>query len=284
MSKRFCDSDIWSKDWFLDLSIKKKLLLKFLFDNCDCAGIYEISYRTLKNCFNEEVTKKDFEGLKQIKFLNENTIFIEDFIIFQCGIDSIKDLNPSNNAHKGIIKKLKKYNLYGAGANEPLVSPSLAPKEPLTSPSLGALCGALCGAQEKEKEKEKDISSSLVLSSSLPDNEKQKLYGKYGNVCLTAEQYNRLLGICASQKLLDELVDSLSENIEEGREKPYSAEFPNAHFVRLEKYRAFRLKNPDKFSPHLKIVHGAATFEERAKARYQQEIDDWLTKTNKEKT
>ena len=103
-------------------------------------------------------------------------------------------------------------------------------------------------------------------------------------VCLTAEQYNRLLGICASQKLLDELVDSLSENIEEGREKPYSAEFPNAHFVRLEKYRAFRLKNPDKFSPHLKVVHGAATFEERAKARYQQEIDDWLTKTNKEKT
>lgn len=75
----------------------------------------------------------------------------------------------------------------------------------------------------------------------------QKLYGKYNNVCLTAEQYNRLLGICASQKLLDELVDSLSENIETGKEQPFRADFPNAHLIRLEKYREYRLKYPARF-------------------------------------
>ena len=98
------------------------------------------------------------------------------------------------------------------------------------------------------------------------NEEKQKLYGKYQNVLLNAEQYNRLLGICASQKLLDELVDSLSENIEQGKEQPYKAEFPNAHFVRLQKYREFRLKNPDKFR-------------EKQKSKVANVIDDLYKRT-----
>ena len=140
MTKRFCDTEIWNKAWFQDLPIKQKLLTKFIFDNCDCAGILEISWRLLKFYFDEEITKEDFQKIKQVKFLNENTIFVEDFILFQCSINSLTDLNANNNAHKGIIKRLEKYNLLQA------------PNVPLTSPSLGAHSGA----QEKEKEKEKD--------------------------------------------------------------------------------------------------------------------------------
>lgn len=136
MTKRFCDTEIWEKDWYLRLSVKQKLLVKFLFDKCDCAGIYKISYYTLRFCFDEEIKKEDFEGIKQVIFINDDTIFIEDFVLFQCSIDSLKDLNPNNNAHKGIIKRLEKYDLY-LGASQPLVSPSL-------------------GAQDKEKEKEKE--------------------------------------------------------------------------------------------------------------------------------
>ncbi len=156
MTKRFCDTEIWNKSWFQDLPIKQKLLTKFIFDNCDCAGIYEISWRLLKFYFDEEVTKEDFEKIKQVKFLNENTIFVEDFILFQCSIKSLNDLNANNNAHKGILKRLEKYNLLQA------------PNEPLMSPSQGAHSGAQEKEKEKEEEKEeeKEISSSLVLSSS----------------------------------------------------------------------------------------------------------------------
>lgn len=107
MVKRLADSNIWQKDWFLDLTDKQKLLVKFLFDNCDCAGIYEISHRVLKNCFQEEIKKEDFEAIKQVKFISKNKIFIEDFIKFQYNT-SIPLLNPSNNVHKGIIARLKK--------------------------------------------------------------------------------------------------------------------------------------------------------------------------------
>ena len=98
--------------------------------------------------------------------------------------------------------------------------------------------------EEKEEEQYKEEDKDLNF---------QKLYGKYNNVCLTAEQYNRLLGICASQKLLDELVDSLSENIETGKENPFRADFPNAHAIRIEKYREFRLKYPDRFKASGKV-------------------------------
>lgn len=142
MSKRFCDTEIWQKDWFLNLTDTQKLLTKFIFDNCDCAGIYEISWKMLKVFFNSEITKKDFEAIKQIKFINENTVFIEDFILFQCGISSLNDLNPNNNAHKGIINRLKKL-----GTNKGLVRGYSAP-------------------QEKEMEEEKDNNNLSFLGTS----------------------------------------------------------------------------------------------------------------------
>ncbi|MBR5012308.1 MAG: hypothetical protein IKY15_00040 [Clostridia bacterium] len=111
MAKRFTDSELWNKDWFLELPIKQKLLVKYIFDNCDIAGFLEISFRTLSFVFGEKITKEDFEGLKQIRFINENTVFVEDFIKFQNGIE-INELNPNYSVHKGIIKKLNKYNAF----------------------------------------------------------------------------------------------------------------------------------------------------------------------------
>lgn len=110
MVKRLSDCDIWKKDWFLDLPDKQKLLVKFLYDNCDCAGVYEISQRMLKNCFFSEITKEDFKAIKQVKFISDNKIYIEDFIKFHYNVD-IPYLNPSNNLHKGILKCLEKHNI-----------------------------------------------------------------------------------------------------------------------------------------------------------------------------
>lgn len=80
-----------------------------------------------------------------------------------------------------------------------------------------------------------------------PLDENQKLYGQYGNVCLYDRQYNLLLTTCASQKLLDEIIEAFSEKIEEGKEERYKAELPNAHYIRLLKYHKQRKMYPDKF-------------------------------------
>ena len=155
MTNRFCDTEIWSKDWFLELNTKQKLLVKFLFDNCDCAGFYKISWHLLKVFFNDvEITREDFEKIKQVKFLNDNLVFIEDFALYQCKVKSFNDLNPKNNAHKGVLKLLKKYDIFEA-PNEGLVSP-------------------LEGAQEKEKEKEKEEGKNTFLQVVEKEKEKEK--------------------------------------------------------------------------------------------------------------
>ena len=208
MTKRFIDTELWQKEWFQQLNLKHKLLLKYIFENCDCAGFWVPNFSLASFLIGEAVTLNDVKKInnykKQFEILSNGTIFVSEFIQFQYG-----KLSESCKPHKPVIEKLKKYKLF-------------------------------------EKLKKQD---SLEAEQHNPEknDEKQKLYGKYQNVLLNAEQYNRLLGICASQKLLDELVDSLSENIEQGKEQPYRADFPNAHFIRLQKYRNYRLKNPDNF-------------------------------------
>ena len=91
--------------------------------------------------------------------------------------------------------------------------------------------------EEKEKEQYKE-----------KEKEDFNIYGEYLNVCLTSEQHGKLLSMCASEKLLNELINSFSSNIEVGKERPYIAELPNAHYERLKSYYNYRKKNPDKFS------------------------------------
>ena len=73
MAKRFFDTELWKKDWFLDLPIKHKLLVLFLFENCDCAGIWEFNFRLASFLIGETVSIED------VNFINSKK---EQFIIF----------------------------------------------------------------------------------------------------------------------------------------------------------------------------------------------------------
>lgn len=233
MTNRFCDTEIWKKDWFLELTDKQKLLTKFLFDNCDCAGFYKISWHLLKIFFSEAPTREDFENIKQVKFIDENTIFIEDFALFQCKVKSFNELNPKNNAHKGVLKLLKKYNIFEAPA-EGLVSP-------------------LEGTQEKDKEKEKETKITFKELKEEKENKKEKeesldlsdWHGYYKNVHLTSHQYGLLLTEIANKQALEEIIEDLSSNIAQKKEKspPYDENFPYMHFAILKSYWRHRRLN-----------------------------------------
>jgi hypothetical protein len=260
MSKRFVDTELWQKEWFQDLSLKHKILLKYLFENCDCAGIWNINFRLASFIIGEKVSLDDIKHINSVKqqfeILDNKNIFVLDFIKFQYGT-----LSENCKPHKNVIEKLKKYNLFERVCKGyPKGIETLEEKEQYT-----------------EKEKDKDI-SSLVLSSL---NENQKIYGEYNNVCLTAEQYNRLLAKCASQKLLDELIDSLSANIETGKEQPFRADFPNAHSIRLEKYFEFRKKHPERFNSKLKSGNQFQTDEQEEIRKIAAE---WAKRGDNERT
>nr|DAH54523.1 MAG TPA: hypothetical protein [Caudoviricetes sp.] len=220
MAKRFVDTDLWQKEWYQDLSLKEKLLVRYIFESCDCAGVWSINFKLASFIIGEAVTMDDINKInskkQQFTIFSESHIYVDDFIKFQYGT-----LSENCKPHKPIIEKLKKYGLFetlSKGFQKGLQN--LEEKEEEEE------------EQEKEKEKEKESNT---------------LYGEYSNVSLSKEQHGKLLAMCASEKLLDELINSFSVQIEVGKERPYTAELPNAHFERLKAYYNYRRKNPDKF-------------------------------------
>ncbi len=101
---------------------------------------------------------------------------------------------------------------------------------------------------QQNKNENKNIYSSTCTTTEIDKNvtlnDDQKLYGEFGNVCLTNSQYQKLLALTLSEKFLNELIEDFSCAIGEGKESPYSANCPEAHFIRLRKYFEWRRKHP----------------------------------------
>lgn len=194
MSKRLTDTEIWSKEWFLRLTLKEKLLVKFLFDNCDCAGIYEPNYMLLSFYFGEPVTKEDFKNIKQIKILDNGSFFIEDFIKFQYGV-SIIELNPKFSVHKGVLKQLQKNSIITV--------------------TKGLDNSYIITVLDKDKDKDKDNSINSTNNTNINkpkdifcNSDFEKCFSIYKEVCtkLTPLRFER-----RSKAILEELSTFLDE-------------------------------------------------------------------------
>jgi hypothetical protein len=132
--KRFTDTELSDKDWFMSLSCRLKCVVRYLFDKCDNAGVWTPNYKLAAIYVGEPFTESEIleiDGGEQFEKFGEK-INVKGFIEFQYG-----ELSENCNPHKPIIKKLKKYNLW---ENENLRVPERV---------LGTL-------KEKEKDKDKD--------------------------------------------------------------------------------------------------------------------------------
>ena len=108
MAKRFTDTEIWDREWFMALTSKHKLLIKYLFDKCDAAGVWQPNWNLATMYVGEKVSAGDLSVFKKhIDILPDGKIFVVDFIEFQYG-----ELTEKCAPHKKIIGLLKKYGLY----------------------------------------------------------------------------------------------------------------------------------------------------------------------------
>lgn len=118
MAKRLSDTDKFKKPFFRSLPGPYKLLWDYLYHNCDNAGVwikdFDIAqiYIGSDMQITEERALKLFEGRIQI-LDNGSKWFIPSFIEFQYDC-TIENLNPKNNAHLSVIKKLTKEGLIRA--------------------------------------------------------------------------------------------------------------------------------------------------------------------------
>ena len=94
--------------------------------------------------------------------------------------------------------------------------------------------------EEKEEEQEKE-----ELKEEEQEEDSKNWHGFYKNVHLTSKQYGKLLSEIANQSALDELIEDLSSNIAQKKEKspPYDDKFPDMHFAMLKAYWKYRKLN-----------------------------------------
>lgn len=109
MAYRYSDTLKWQDEWFVDLTSIEKLLFLYLYDNCDIAGFFELSYRKISfdlGCKEAEV-KGALEGLNKGVFISNDgkCLLVKNFIKHQKNLP----LNPDNKAHIGILKRVSLY-------------------------------------------------------------------------------------------------------------------------------------------------------------------------------
>ena len=145
--KRFTESSKWNDPWFRKLSLTHKLYWLWLLDNCDCAGIIEPDLelaRFMLGASEGLPSPKEAFG-DRIEQAGEKFLILK-FIRYQYG-DS---LNPANNAHRGVLKRLESSEF--KGMKHLFDSKN---KESKLAPSEG-LVRSCQAPQDKEQDKDKD--------------------------------------------------------------------------------------------------------------------------------
>ena len=178
MAKRFIDTELFRQGWFRKLPPALKSAWIYLITNCDHAGVYEPDLELMSFCVGTKITKEDI--IKhlgdQISELNGGgKWFLHKFIGYQYG-----ELREVNNAHKGVLKVLSKYNIE-LGACKGLSRPSVA-------------------SQDKDKDKDKDKSKDKDIKSMKSINKEylSELQEKHRDIDVTGE-FEKFKDYCASK-------------------------------------------------------------------------------------
>lgn len=144
MSKRFTDTQIWEKEWFMSLTPRLKCLWRYLTERCDQSGVWDPNWNLASIYIGESVSMKDLKSFgDHVEVLENGKVFIPDFINFQYG-----RLSESSPAHNPVFRAIEKNRLSNRVFNR--VSNTL---------------------KEKEKEEDKDKEEEIVSSKAKIENE-----------------------------------------------------------------------------------------------------------------
>jgi hypothetical protein len=109
MAKRFTDTDLWDKEWFMKLSCKQKCLVKLIRDKCDLSGVWSPNWLIVATYLGEQATEAELldidEGRQFIK-ISGGKIFCIGFVSFQYG-----ELSEKSPVHRKIINLLVNHKI-----------------------------------------------------------------------------------------------------------------------------------------------------------------------------
>ena len=147
MPKRFTDTNIWDKPWYIKLSTTDKCAISYIKDRCDNVGVWTPSFALAEFVIGTKVNWEALPGRVNgnIIILPNGKWYLPDFCTFQYG--ELEE-NTNNKARLSYVNALKKHGLWKGHRGD-----SESPKE-------------------KDKEKEKDLDLDLYLDKKEKRREK----------------------------------------------------------------------------------------------------------------
>ena len=109
MAKRFTDTELWDREWFMSLSPVDKCAVSYIKDKCDCVGVWKPNFPLAEFYIKGKPNWKELPGKSggNIKLLPNGKWFLMFFCEFQYG-----QLSPNCKPHTRYIQDLKKHGLY----------------------------------------------------------------------------------------------------------------------------------------------------------------------------
>jgi hypothetical protein len=128
--KRFTETTKWNDPWFMDLPVKYKLFWLYICDQCDVAGFWEPNMRLAVAQIGEPIELVEILRVfeKRIEQIRDGKLWIKKFVQFQQGTE----LNPANNAHRGILKRFNENKISSPIPVQNKDSPCQGANVPLT--------------------------------------------------------------------------------------------------------------------------------------------------------
>lgn len=108
MSKRFFDTGIWEKPWFMELTPVEKMALMYVMAKCDNVGVWTPNYKLASFQIGSEVM---WESLSRrcngnVEILPDGKWWLVDFCNFQYG-----ELRDECRPHQSYLSLLEKHGL-----------------------------------------------------------------------------------------------------------------------------------------------------------------------------
>lgn len=109
--KRFFDTDLWQKPWFMDLAPSDKIAWFYLIGACDNVGVWTPNFRLANFQIGTEIDWEDFINRcnGNIVITDKGKWWLVDFCRFQ---HPDLDEGSSSNAVKSYVTLLKKHGLF----------------------------------------------------------------------------------------------------------------------------------------------------------------------------
>jgi hypothetical protein len=146
--KRFTATEKWDKEWFMDLSVKHKVLWQFLCDSCDAAGVWEPNWRLASVQIGEKVKTDDLKVFgERVEVLPDGKVLMRGFVSFQYGQLS-RDCRP----HQNILRIIERRGIQALVEGHPdYINRVAGTPADLTPKGIHTL-----KEEEEEKEEEQD--------------------------------------------------------------------------------------------------------------------------------